>query len=95
MAFGKKAKEEVKVSAEQMRDILKMPTDGLVHAEIYLISATKVGEAWGSGKDLDKHLVMMQEAGAEILSVTPYSGQGGDSTRCSIIYRAPSVSYAL
>lgn len=95
MAFGKKAKEEVKVSAEQMRDILKMPTDGLVHAEIYLISATKVGEAWGSGKELDKHLVMMQQAGAEILSVVPYSGQGGDSTRCAIIYRAPSVSYAL
>ena len=95
MAFGKKAKEETRLSPEQAREILKMPTDGLVHAEIFLISATKVGEAWGSGKDLDKHLVMMQEAGAEILSVTPYSGHGGDSTRCAIIYRAPSVSYAL
>lgn len=94
MAFGSK-KEKTKDSQEEMRDIMKMPTDGLVHAEIYLISATKVGEAWGSGKGLDSHLIMMQQAGAEILSVVPYSGQGGDSTRCAIIYRAPSVSYAL
>ncbi len=88
MAFGKKSKE---LSQDQMQEIMKLPTDGLVHAEIYLISATKVGEAWGSGKELDKHLVMMQQAGAEILSVVPYSGQGGDSTRCAIIYRAPMV----
>lgn len=88
MAFGKKEKTEL--SQEQMQEIMKLPTDGLIHADLYQVSFSKLGDSWGRGKGLDEHLVMMQQAGAQILSVAPFvSGKDGLHVQAIITYRAP------
>lgn len=93
MAFGsKKDKDEVKLTPAHMQEITKIATDGLVHADMYQISFTKMGDSWGRGKGLDGQLVMMQQAGAEILNVMPFvSGKDGLHVQALIVYRAPMV----
>ena len=83
MAFGKKATTSAsgKVS---------VPTDGRVHATVYLISMTSVGEAWGRGNALDSFLQDLQDQGAEILSVMPYvTADSGKNVKAIITFRAP------
>lgn len=83
MAFGKKV-----TSASGK---VSVPTDGRVHATVYLISMTSVGEAWGRGNALDAHLMDLQEQGAEILSVMPYvTADSGKNVKAIITFRAPN-----
>ena len=66
---------------------VNIPTDGKVHATVYQISMTQVGEAWGRGNALDAHLLDMQDQGAEILSVCPYTTD--KLVKVVILFRAP------
>ena len=68
---------------------VSIPTDGLVHATVFQMSMTKIGEAWGAGNALDQHLLDMQAAGAEILSACPYSTD--NLVKVVILFRAPTV----
>lgn len=82
MAFGKKV-----TSASGK---VSVPTDGRVHATVYLISMTSVGEAWGRGNALDSFLQDLQDQGAEILSVMPYvTADSGKNVKAIITFRAP------
>lgn len=68
-----------------------IPSDGKVHATIFVISQTAVGDAWSRGNLLDEKLVQMQDAGAEIISVTPYAtGANSLHVQALIIFRAPN-----
>lgn len=69
--------------------VVSVPSDGMVHATIQALSITAVGDAWQRGNTLDKCLVDMQNAGAEILSVMPYGLGDGKTARAVIVYRAP------
>lgn len=70
---------------------VNMPTDGLVHASVFQISMTAIGDAWGRGNNLDDQLVTMQENGAEILSVVPFaSGKDALHVQAVIVFRAPA-----
>ena len=83
MAFGKKATTSAAGN-------VTVPHDGLVHATVYLISMTSVGEAWGRGNALDSFLQDLQDQGAEILSVMPYVATGtGKDVKAIITFRAP------
>lgn len=83
MAFGKKAMTSATGS-------VAVPHDGLVHATIFLVSATAIGEAWGRGNALDAHLMDLQEQGAEILSVMPYvTADSAKNVKALITFRAP------
>lgn len=85
MAFGKKV-----TSASGK---VSVPADGRVHATVYLISMTSVGEAWGRGNALDSFLQDLQDQGAQILNVTCFaSGKSNDYVQAVIVYRAPLVS---
>lgn len=66
-------------------------TDGRVHATVYTLSQTAVGDAWLKGDDLDRLLQELQDQGAEIMSVVPYGTGDGKTARCVICYRAPMV----
>ena len=66
-----------------------VPTDGLVHATVYTMSLTQIGEAWGRGNALDAHLMDMQDQGAEILSVMPYVSSDNKTVKVLILFRAP------
>lgn len=68
-----------------------VPTDGLVHATVYQMSMTQIGEAWGRGNALDAHLLDMQDQGAEILSAVPYVSNDGKLVKVLILFRAPSA----
>lgn len=68
---------------------VNIPTDGKVHATVFQMSMTAVGEAWGRGNALDEHLVDMQDAGAEILSAMPYVAD--KLVKVVILFRAPDV----
>lgn len=68
---------------------VNVPSDGLVHATVYQMSMTQIGEAWGRGNALDSHLIGMQEAGAEILSAVPYVSNDGKTVKVLILFRAP------
>ena len=68
---------------------VNVPTDGMVHATVYQMSITQIGEAWGRGNALDAHLIGMQEAGAEILSAVPYVSNDGKTVKVLILFRAP------
>lgn len=82
MAFGKKV-----TSASGK---VSVPTDGRVHATVYLISMTSVGEAWGRGNALDSFLQDLQDQGAEILSVMPYvTADSAKNVKALITFRAP------
>lgn len=81
MAFGKKV-----TSASGK---VSVPTDGRVHATVYLISMTSVGEAWGRGNALDSFLQDLQDQGAEILSVMPYVSSDNKTVKVLILFRAP------
>lgn len=83
MAFGKKAMTSATGS-------VAVPHDGLVHATIFLVSMTAIGEAWGRGNALDAHLMDLQEQGAEILNVMPYvTADSGKNVKAIITFRAP------
>ena len=69
--------------------VVGIPTDGLVHATVFQMSMTQVGEAWGRGNALDQHLIDMQNAGAEILSACPYTTD--KLVKVVILFRAPRV----
>lgn len=64
--------------------------DGLVHATVYALSVTAIGDAWNRGNALDDQLVDMQSQGAEIIGVMPYGLGDGKTARCVITYRAPA-----
>lgn len=82
MAFGKKV-----TSASGK---VSVPTDGRVHATVYLISMTSVGEAWGRGNALDSFLQDLQDQGAEVLSVMPYvTADSSKNVKAIITFRAP------
>lgn len=67
-----------------------VPHDGLVHATIFTISMTAIGEAWGRGNALDAHLMDLQGQGAEILGVMPYVVTGsGKDIKAIITFRTP------
>ena len=66
-------------------------TDGLVHATVYMMSTTKIGESWGRGNALDRHLIDIQEQGAEIVSAVPYVSNDDKMVKVLILYRAPLV----
>ena len=68
---------------------VSVPTDGKVHATVFQMSMTKIGEAWGAGNMLDQHLLDMQAAGAEILSACPYATDS--LVKVVILFRAPRV----
>ena len=68
---------------------VNVPSDGLVHATVYQMSITQIGEAWGRGNALDAHLIGIQEAGAEILSAVPYVSSDGKTVKVLILFRAP------
>lgn len=83
MAFGKKA-------TTSASGTVSVPTDGRVHATVYLISMTAIGEAWGRGNALDSFLQDLQDQGAEILSVMPYvTADSGKNVKSIITFRAP------
>lgn len=83
MAFGKKAMTSATGS-------VAVPHDGLVHATIFLVSVTAIGEAWGRGNALDAHLMDLQEQGAEILNVMPYvTADSAKNVKALITFRAP------
>lgn len=83
MAFGKKA-------TTSATGAVSVPTDGRVHATIFLVSMTAIGEAWGRGNALDAHLQDLQDQGAEILSVVPYvTADSGKNVKALITFRAP------
>lgn len=84
MAFGKKA-------TTSSTGKVSIPTDGKVHATVFQMSFTQVGEAWGRGNALDEHLLDMQEAGAEILSACPYTTD--KLVKVVILFRAPKEEY--
>lgn len=87
MAFG--SKKEKTTSATGM---VAVPRDGRVHATVYLISMTAIGEAWGRGNALDAHLQDLQDQGAEILGVMPYvTADSGKNVKAIITFRAPSA----
>lgn len=85
MAFGKKEPKPGTTST----GAVTIFRDGLVHATVYALSVTAIGDAWNRGNALDAHLVDLQEQGAEILAVNPYGLGDGKTARCVIIYRAP------
>lgn len=91
MAFGKK-EAKPGTSATGNVTIFK---DGLVHATVYALSLTAIGDAWNRGNALDSMLVDLQNQGAEIISVAPYGLGDGKTARCVIVYRAPMSSYSL
>ena len=82
------AKKDKKSGTSAMGNV-SIPTDGLVHATVFQMSMSKVGEAWGRGNALDQHLLDMQEAGAEIMSACPYSTD--NMVKVVILFRAPTV----
>ena len=86
MAFG--SKKEKTTSATGM---VTVPRDGRVHATVYLISMTAIGEAWGRGNALDAYLQDLQDQGAEILGVMPYvTADSGKNVKAIITFRAPA-----
>lgn len=74
---------------------VNIPSDGRVHATVYQMSITQLGEAWGRGNALDAHLLDMQDAGAEILSAVPYVSNDGKTVKVLILFKAPFNSYSL
>lgn len=83
MAFGKKA-------TTSASGAVSVPTDGRVHATVFLISMTAIGEAWGRGNALDSFLQDLQDQGAEILSVMPYvTADSSKNVKAIITFRAP------
>ena len=68
---------------------VNIPTDGKVHATLFQMSFTEIGEAWGRGNALDEQLLAMQDAGAEILSACPYATD--KLVKVVILFRAPRV----
>lgn len=69
---------------------VSVPTDGRVHATIFLVSMTAIGEAWGRGNALDAHLMDLQDQGAEILNVLPYvTADSSKNVKALILLRAP------
>ena len=70
--------------------VVSVPTDGRVHATIFLVSMTAIGEAWGRGNALDAHLMDLQDQGAEILNVLPYvTADSAKNVKALILFRAP------
>lgn len=70
--------------------VVSVPTDGRVHATIFLVSMTAIGEAWGRGNALDAHLMDLQDQGAEILNVLPYvTADSSKNVKALILFRAP------
>lgn len=69
-----------------------VPSDGKVHATVFTISQTAVGDAWSRGNLLDEKLVQIQNLGAEIISVMPYAtGNNALHVQAVIVYRAPKA----
>lgn len=69
---------------------VSVPTDGRVHATIFLVSMTAIGEAWGRGNALDAHLMDLQDQGAEIINVLPYvTADSSKNVKALILFRAP------
>lgn len=67
-----------------------VPTDGRVHATVFTISQTAVGDAWSRGNALDEKLIQLQDLGAEIISVMPYAtGKDSLHAQAVIVFRAP------
>ena len=90
MAFGSKKEKTTNFDGS-----VNIPSDGLVHATVFQMSMTAVGEAWGRGNALDKHLLDMQQQGAEIMSAAPYVTDDGKLVKVVILFRAPMNSYSL
>lgn len=80
-------------STTTMTGAVNMPTDGLVHASLYQISFTALGDAFSRGNALDDALVQLQQAGAEVLGVHPFaSGKDALHVQAVIVFRAPYVA---
>lgn len=71
---------------------IEVYTDGKVHATIYTITQTAVGDAWVKGDALDGFLQQIQDQGGDIISVMPYALGDGKTARCVITYRAPLIT---
>ena len=72
---------------------VNVPEDGLVHASVFQISMSAIGDAWGRGNNLDDQLVALQESGAEILAVMPFaSGKDALHVQAVIVFRAPYIA---
>lgn len=72
---------------------VNVPTDGLVHATVYQISFTALGDSLGRGNALDDMLVQLQDAGAEVLNVAPFaSGKDALHVQAVIIFKAPLIA---
>ena len=71
---------------------IEVYTDGRVHATVYTLTMTAVGDAWVKGDALDGFLQQIQDQGAVVLNVLPYSTGDGKTTRCVILYRAPLIA---
>lgn len=71
---------------------IEVYTDGRVHATVYTLTQTAVGDAWVKGDALDSFLQSIQDQGAEVINVLPYSTGDGKTARCVILYQAPLIA---